>query len=75
MKWREAAGQPVLPLPSRAGLLRNKLARALGPTCFLISLRGRAWCSEGLFLGPRASLAQSQSPQCRDPLLSPALSF
>ena len=75
MKWREAAGQPMPPLPNRAGLLRNKVARAPGPTCFLTSLRGRAWCSDGLFLGPRASLAPSQSPQGSDPLLSPALSF
>lgn len=75
MKWTEAGGQLIIPLPNRAGLTRNKLARALDPICLLIRTRRRAWRSGGLFLMLRDSLARSQSPQGRFPFLSPALSF
>lgn len=70
MKWTEAGGQLIIPLPNRAGLSRNKLARALGPICLLIRTSRRAWCSGGLFLRLRDSFPRSQSQQGRFPFLS-----
>lgn len=80
IKQQEAGSELMLPRPNTAGLLRNrnKLATALGPTCFhLLPYQCKG---EGLvFRGP-VPRAQGFSdaepiPKCKDPLLSPALSL